>query len=386
MKRLSILGSTGSIGKSALNLVDQFPDRFRVVALAAHSNVEALCEQAARYRPKLVAVCDEASYSCLAGRLNGIRVVGGLQGVVEAATHPDTDAVIAGISGAAGLVPTYQAIEQGKAIALANKETLVMAGDLVMSAVRRKGVSLLPVDSEHVALHQCLASGQTREVGRLVLTASGGPFFGFSESQLERVTVEDALNHPTWRMGRKITVDSATLMNKGLEVIEAHHLFGVAGDRISVVIHPQSTVHSMVEFVDGSVMAQLSITDMRSAILYALSYPARWESNLPRLDLSRMSLEFYPPDASRFPCLRLAYQALDSGRSCPAAMNAANEVAVDCFLKGRIRFTDIPRIIERVLEKHQTVELTDLEAVLSVDAEARAHARESSLKVVRNRV
>ncbi len=336
MKRLSILGSTGSIGQSALNLVDQFPERFRVVALAAHSNVESLCQQAARYRPKLVAVHDEASYSLLAGRLNGIRVVAGVQGVIEAATHPDTDAIIAGISGAAGLVPTYHAIQKGKAIALANKETLVMAGDLVTAAARRNGVSLLPIDSEHVALHQCLAGAQSGDVRRLVLTASGGPCFGFSETQLERVTVEDALNHPTWRMGRKITVDSATLMNKGLEVIEAHHLFGVAGDRISVVIHPQSTVHSMVEFVDGSVMAQLSIPDMRSAILYALSYPARWESNLPRLDLSRMSLEFYPPDASRFRCLSLAYEALDSGRSCPAAMNAANEVAVDCFLKRRI--------------------------------------------------
>lgn len=386
MKRLSILGSTGSIGQSALNLVDQFPERFRVVALAAHSNVDLLCEQAIRYRPKLVAAHDEASYVQLSGRLNGIRVVGGAQGVIEAATYPDADSVIAGISGAAGLVPTYRAIQERKNIALANKETLVMAGDLVMAEARRKGVSLLPVDSEHVAIHQCLAGAQAKDVRRLVLTASGGPFFRYSEDQLEQVTVEDALNHPTWRMGRKITVDSATMMNKGLEVIEAHHLFGVTGDQISVVIHPQSTVHSMVEFVDGSFMAQLSITDMRSAILYALSYPARWESNLPRLDLSRMSLEFYPPDPLRFRCLSLAYHALASGKSCPAAMNAANEVAVDCFLKGRILFTDIPRIIESVLMRHQVVEIKDLDSVLAVDAEARVRALEISQKVVQRSV
>ncbi len=382
MKRLSVLGSTGSIGQSTLNLVDLFPERFRVVALAAHANADLLYQQALKYRPDIIALHDETCSSQLAGRLNGTRVVGGAAGVIEAATHADADVVIAGISGAAGLVPTYHAILQGKNIALANKETLVMAGELVMGAVREHCVDLLPIDSEHVALHQCLDGSRKGDVERLVLTASGGPFFGYSESQLQAVTVQDALNHPTWRMGRKITVDSATLMNKGLEVIEAHHLFGVPADRISVVIHPQSTVHSMVEFVDGSVIAQLSITDMRSAILYALSYPARWESTLPRLELSRMSLEFYPPDRSRFRCLTLAYHALESGKSFPAAMNAANEVSVNCFLAGRILFTDIPRIIESVLERHSAVPINDLDSVLAVDADARRQALEVSHKVV----
>ncbi|MFQ5929368.1 MAG: 1-deoxy-D-xylulose-5-phosphate reductoisomerase, partial [Acidobacteriota bacterium] len=268
MKRLSILGSTGSIGKSALSLVDLHPDRFRVVALAARKNVELLYQQSLKYHPQLVALWDEVAARDLPQRLPDTQVLSGAEGVIEAAIHPDADAVVAGITGAAGLIPTYRALLEEKDVALANKETLVMAGELIMAVVESKRVNLLPVDSEHCALHQCLRGAQKQEVHRLVLTASGGPFFAKSKQQLESVTVEEALNHPTWQMGPKITVDSATLMNKGLEVIEAHHLFGVRPNQISIVIHPQSTIHSMVEFIDGTVLAQMSITDMRSAILY----------------------------------------------------------------------------------------------------------------------
>jgi 1-deoxy-D-xylulose-5-phosphate reductoisomerase len=377
MKRLSILGSTGSIGRSALSLVDMFPDRFQVVALAAHTRAELLCEQAARYRPRIVALFDPEAASRLRACLPGVKVVSGREGVIQAAADSDTDIVVAGISGAAGLEPTYHAIQAGKSVALANKETLVIAGHLVMQAAKSRGVPLLPVDSEHSALHQCLRGSDPQEIGRLVLTASGGPFFGYTRTQLERVTVEQALNHPTWRMGKKITVDSATLMNKGLEVIEAHHLFGVEVSRITVVIHPQSTVHSMVEFIDGTVLAQLSITDMRGAILYALSYPERWQSELPRLDLTALGpLEFHAPDSGRFPCLQMAYAALQQGPSYPAALNAANEVAVEFFLKRRISFTAIPAVIDHVLQKHEGCSADTLEGVLEIDRSSRKKARE----------
>ena len=378
MKKLSILGSTGSIGKSALDLVDLYPDRFQISTLAASKSVDALYEQALKYRPQLIALENEEAARELRGRLPQIEVLSGLEGVTQAAIHPSVDTVVAAIEGAAGLVPTYRALLEKKDIALANKETLVMAGELIMSIVQTGESSLLPVDSEHSALHQCLRGARKEEVHRLVLTASGGPFFDKSPEQLEGVTVEEALNHPTWNMGPKITIDSATLMNKGLEVIEAFHLFGFPPDHISIVIHPQSIIHSMVEFVDGTVLAQMSITDMKSAILYALAYPDRWDSNLPRLDLLSLSaLEFHPPDREKFPCIRLAYQALESGQTFPTALNAANEVAVGWFLKGSLPFSSIPEIIEEVLNQHQSAPMNDLETVLEADRQARRRAEET---------
>ncbi len=379
MKTLSILGSTGSIGRSALSVVDLYPGRFRVAALAAASNWRLLAEQARRYRPELVAIYDASHGDELRASLDGIRVVAGSEGVQEAAALDSVDSVVAGISGAAGLLPTYRAVLAGKRVALANKETLVMAGEVIMRCVAEHGSELLPVDSEHSALHQCLRGAGDAEVKRLVLTASGGPFRQFSAEAMENVTVEQALAHPTWEMGPKITIDSATLMNKGLEVIEAHHLFGVGPDRVAVAIHPQSVVHSLVEFVDGNVLAQLSITDMRTAILYALSYPEKWESNLPPLDLFAVSpLEFHRPDLDRFPCLSLAYQALRAGGTAPAVLNAANEVAVEAFLEKKLSFKAIPRILEQVLEEHDPAE-AELNAVLEADLEARARARQAAL-------
>ena len=377
MKKLSILGSTGSIGKSALDLVDLYPDRFQVSTLAARRSVDVLHEQALKYRPQMIALWDAQAAQDLQGRLPEIEVLSGQEGVIQAAVHPSVNTVVAAIEGAAGLVPTYRALLEKKDVALANKETLVMAGELIMSMVGEGGSNLLPVDSEHSALHQCLRGAKKEEVHRLVLTASGGPFFSKSREQLEGVTVEEALNHPTWEMGPKITIDSATLMNKGLEVIEAYHLFGVQPDHISIVIHPQSIIHSMVEFVDGTVLAQMSITDMKSAILYALAYPDRWDSNLPRLDLLSLSaLEFHPPDRDKFPCIRLAYQALESGQTFPTALNAANEVAVHSFLSGSLPFSSIPEVIEEVLNQHQPIPMNDLETVLEADRQARRKAEE----------
>ena len=378
MKKLAILGSTGSIGKSALDLVDLYPDRFQVSTLAARRSVDILYEQALKYRPQVIALWDAQAAQDLRDRLPEIEVLSGEEGVIQAAIHESVNTVVAAIEGAAGLVPTYRALREKKNVALANKETLVMAGELIMSMVGESGPSLLPVDSEHSALHQCLRGAKKEEVHRLVLTASGGPFFDRSQEQLEGVTVEEALNHPTWEMGPKITIDSATLMNKGLEVIEAYHLFGVQPDHISIVIHPQSIIHSMVEFVDGTVLAQMSITDMKSAILYALAYPDRWDSNLPRLDLLSLSaLEFHPPDRDKFPCIRLAYQALESGQTFPTALNAANEVAVHSFLSGSLPFSSIPEVIEEVLNQHQPIPMNELETVLEADRQSRRQAEET---------
>lgn len=375
MKKLSILGSTGSIGQSALNLVDLYPDRFQLVGLAARSQSDRLYEQALKYHPNQIALFDEDASRDLRDRLPGTRVLSGLEGVIEVACHPDAEMVVAAITGAAGLLPTYRALLEGKDIALANKETLVMAGELIMPLVQKNGINLLPVDSEHNALHQCLRGSQKQDVRRLLLTASGGPFHHKSKKQLEEVTVQEALNHPTWQMGPKISVDSATLMNKGLEIIEAHHLFGVDSEQISVVIHPQSTVHSMVEFIDGTVLAQMSITDMRSALLYALSYPDRWESNLPSLDFfSLSSLEFLPPDPNKFPCIRLACESLKRGQTYPTVLNAANEIAVQFFLESRISFPAIPEIIENVLHKHTPSPIGELEVVLETDRQSRQEA------------
>ena len=378
MKNISILGSTGSIGQSALNLVDLHPDRFQVIALAARNNTELLHKQCLKYQPKLVALHNPEAAQSIRQQLPNTRVLSGQKGVVEAAVHPDVDLVLAGISGAAGLVPTYEALLEKKDVALANKETLVMAGELITELTNRNHINLLPVDSEHTALHQCLGNSPANEVRRLILTASGGPFLHKSREELEKVSIDEALRHPTWQMGRKITIDSATLMNKGLEVIEAHHLFGVSADQISVVVHPQSTIHSMVEFIDGTVLAQMSITDMRSAILYALSYPERWDSNLPTLDLfSLPALEFCPPDGDRFPCIRLAYQALEGGQTYPTALNAANEIAVHSFLDGILPFSAIPEVIEGVLDRHAPCSITDLETVLEADLSARAMTQEA---------
>jgi len=378
VKGLSILGATGSVGTNVLRVVDAFPGRFTVVGLSAGDNVERLAEQVARHRPRVVSVRSAATRDAL-GRLldlGATRVVVGEEGAVEVATHPDAAVVVAATVGAVGLVPTYRALQAGKDVALANKETLVMAGELMVAQARARGGKLLPIDSEHCALHQCLDGRRPDEVRRLVLTASGGPFRTRARESFDRVTPAEALAHPTWSMGRKITIDSATLMNKGLEVIEARWLFGVNAERVEVLIHPQSVVHSMVEFVDGSVLAQLGVTDMRLPIQYALSYPERWEAAIPGIDFSRgLRLEFEAPDHERFPCLGLAYRALEGGGSLPAVLNAANEEAVAAFLDGRISFPAIPEAIREVMDDHPPRTVATLDDVLAADAWARERTR-----------
>jgi 1-deoxy-D-xylulose-5-phosphate reductoisomerase len=382
MQKLAILGSTGSIGQSALGLVDLYPEMFEVVALAANRNSDLLFKQAAKYRPALVALHDQDAATTLSQQLPGTRVASGVEGLVEVSCHAEATVVLSSIMGAAGLLPTYHAIKEGKKIALANKETLVMAGELLVGLARQKNSQLLPVDSEHSAIHQCLRGAKSSEVRRLLLTASGGPFVNWTRDSMANVTVEQALDHPTWEMGPKITIDSATLMNKGLEVIEAHHFFGFSPDQISVAIHPQSVIHSIVEFIDGTMLAQMSITDMKTSLLYAFAHPERWESRLPELNLfSLPKLSFKGPDTARFPCLDLAYQALRAGGSCPAAMNAANEVAVRLFLEGQLPFLGIPELIDKTLEAHQTTEVESLEAVLEVDRDT----REEALRLARQR-
>jgi 1-deoxy-D-xylulose-5-phosphate reductoisomerase len=382
MKRIAILGSTGSIGQSALAVVDAHPDRLMVVGLAAGENTDLLAAQIARYRPSIAAVASGAAVDRLRhSGVSGVTLAGsGREGLVAVASHADVDLVLCASSGTEALEAVLAAIEHGRTIALANKEVLVMAGGIVTEAARRRGAAILPVDSEHNAVHQCLHARRPTELKRLILTASGGPFRGRSASELAEVSPDDALKHPTWRMGRKITIDSATLMNKGLEVIEAHWLFGVRGDQIDVVIHPQSVVHSMVELTDGSIIAQLGVTDMRLPIQYAFSYPDRWPAPLPSLDLVRAGrLEFAPPDTEAFPCLRLAYRALDAERSLPVVLNAANEVAVARFLDRRIGFTAIAQVIERTMDAHSPAEVTTLEQVRAVDR----WARECSLDAAR---
>jgi len=380
MKGLSILGSTGSVGTNVLRVVDAFADRFRVVGLAGGRNVERLAEQVARHRPRVISVATAAARDAL-GRLvdlSGLRVGIGQEGMIEVATHEDAGIVVASAVGALGLVPTYRALEAGKDVALANKETLVMAGALMLAQSKQRGGRLLPIDSEHCALHQCLDGRKTEEVRRLVLTASGGPFRNRPKGAFAGITREEALNHPTWSMGPKITIDSATLMNKGLEVIEARWLFGIPAEQVDVLIHPQSVIHSMVEFVDGTVLAQLGVTDMRLPIQYALSYPERWAAAIPGMDFGRpMSLELDLPDHERFPCLRLAYRALEKGGSATAVLNAANEEAVAAFLDGRIPFTGIAESVREVLDDHLPSTLNRLEDVLEADAWARERSREA---------
>ena len=381
MKRISILGSTGSIGRSTLSVVETYPERFEVIALAAGRNIEAAFEQARRWKPQLLSVADEQDAETLRTQLRkaglaGISIVHGSAGTVQVASHAETDFVVSAIVGVAGLEATYEAVRAGKTVGLANKECLVAAGELITAEARRQGKALLPIDSEHNAIHQCLRGGRMDEVQQIWLTASGGPFLHTPKSQFSTITVEQALNHPTWKMGRRITIDSATLMNKGFEVIEACLLFNVPPSQVQVIVHPQSMVHSMVEFVDGSILAQFSVTDMRLPILYALTYPDRISSDMrfPVMDLRH--LEFSPPDMGKFPCLGLAYEAAEAGGAKTVALNAADEVAVAAFLEGCIRFTEIPDIIRMVLAETGTRKLESIAKVLEADAEARRIAHE----------
>jgi 1-deoxy-D-xylulose-5-phosphate reductoisomerase len=379
MKSISILGSTGSIGCNTLKVVEHLKD-FRVVALGAGGNIEELAAQIGKFQPELVAVKDEICAEKLLRKIQDSKfkipkILTGEEGLIAVATHEEAETVVSATVGAIGFVPTLRAIEAGKRIALANKETLVMAGELMTKAARASGAEILPVDSEHNALHQCLRGESKREVKRLILTASGGPFREKSKKEIENATREQALNHPNWKMGDKITIDCATLMNKGLEVIEAKWLFDYEADAIAVVVHPQSIVHSMVELVDGSIIAQLGVTDMRHAIQYALTFPTRKPTELAPLDFARLSnLTFETPDLERFPCLNLAYEALKKGGTMPAVLNAANEIAVQAFLDGKIGLSQIPRIIESVMNEHETQAVSSLEVVLETDAWARNRA------------
>jgi len=381
MKSVSILGSTGSIGLSTLSVVDSLPDRFVVAGLAAGRDLEGLARQIGRYRPRLVSIADERDIPSLKENLRALgvdrlpEIAFGGEGLIAVACMDGVDTVVSATVGAVGFLPTYKALAMGRRVCLANKETLVMAGELMTRAAIESGAELLPVDSEHNALHQCMRGEQVREVKRLILTASGGPFRQTPVERMREATVEEALAHPTWQMGSKITIDSATLMNKGLEVIEAGWLFGFAADRISVAVHPQSIVHSMIEMVDGSIIAQLGVTDMRLMIQYALTYPDRLPTELPALGFDKLArLEFFEPDLERFPCLRLAYEAMREGGTMPAALSAANEIAVASFLNRRTKFMDIPRVIEATMEAHQTVPCSSIEAVLEADRWARSHA------------
>ncbi|MBF0329488.1 MAG: 1-deoxy-D-xylulose-5-phosphate reductoisomerase [Nitrospirae bacterium] len=377
MKQIVILGSTGSIGRSTLDVVSVFPDKFSVLGLTAGSNTELLLSQIKKFSPKFVAVPQQGSYEILKKELTGqkIELLCGVDGINAVAALSEADVVISAIVGSAGLLPTLSAIKAGKTVGIANKETLVMAGDIVMSEAKRSGSVLIPVDSEHSAVFQCLGNYEKRSVQKLVLTASGGPFAGRGKNELEKVTPEDALKHPNWSMGRKISIDSATLMNKGLEVIEAHHLFGFPAEKVDVLIHSQSIIHSMVEFVDGTFIAQLSRPDMKAPIAYALSYPDRLESVIPKMDWETLqSLTFRKPDMETFPCLGLAYDALRDGGTMPAVLNAANEVAVQAFLDRGIGFMEIPVIIKKVMDAHAVKPASDLDGIIEADAWARKNA------------
>jgi len=380
MKAISIIGSTGSVGVTTLDVVARFPDRFRVVAMAAGRNLDLLADQIRRFRPQLVSVETPELARDLADRIRPLQptIMHGSEGAIAVATHPEAKLLMSALVGALGLPPTLAAIKAGKDIAFANKEVLVVAGEIVTRAVRENGVRLLPVDSEHNAVFQCLEGRPPATVKRIVLTASGGPFRQWPSERFGEITIKDALNHPTWRMGNKITIDSATLMNKGLEVIEAHWLFGLPPEKIDIVIHPQSVIHSMVELIDGSVIAEMAIPDMAIPAAFALAWPDRLPlDHLPRLTLiDCANLSFEQPDFTRFPCLRLAYEALRAGGTMAACLNAANEELVAGFLAGRARFIDIPRHIETVMSRHHNTPARTLEDVLEVDGWARAAARE----------
>jgi 1-deoxy-D-xylulose-5-phosphate reductoisomerase len=385
MKKLTILGSTGSIGTSTLDIVAAHPDRFTVAALTAGANLDLFAKQIARFSPRLAVVLNEELASRLKTMLpsgSGTEIMSGVDGLVAAATLTETDMVVAAIVGAAGLVPTAAAIKAGKDIALANKETLVTAGHLFMELIKRHNVRLYPVDSEHSAIFQSIEGHRNADISRIILTASGGPFLNTPVEKMRSVTVGDALNHPNWSMGRKITIDSASMMNKGLEVIEASWLFDLPLDRIDVNIHPQSIIHSMVEYIDGCVMAQLGTPDMKAPIAYALSYPERIPTGVKPLDLTQLSgLTFAKPDLERFPCLSLAYRSMSDGESMPAVMNAANEIAVEAFLEGKIGFAQIPELIEMTMDAHQPAALGSISDVLEVDLWSRRCSREFCMKM-----
>ena len=385
MKNIALLGSTGSIGQSTLSLCESFPDRFHPVALAAGSNLDVAFDQCRRWHPRVISIATEALASQLSTRLReagitGIEVVHGTSGTVRVATLPEADFVVSAIVGVAGLEATYAAVLAGKTVGLANKECIVAAGDLILAAARERNVNLLPIDSEHNAIHQCLRGGSASEVKQIWLTASGGPFRNTPLADFDRITPAQALKHPTWVMGQRITIDSATMLNKGLEIIEACRLFNLPPDRVQVTVHPQSTIHSLVEYIDGSILAQISVTDMRLPILYALSWPERIavDGKTPlTFDLSTLShLDFQPPDLARFPCLRLAYEAAAASQNHCIALNAADEIAVDAFLAGHLPFNGIPRTIERVLALTTSGSPASISQVLTADLLAREQARE----------
>jgi 1-deoxy-D-xylulose-5-phosphate reductoisomerase len=386
MKRIAILGSTGSIGRSTLSVAESYPERFQIVTLAAGSNVDAAFEQACRWTPRLISMAMDSDADALRARLKNagrfdVEVVYGAAGTVQVATHAEVDFVVSAIVGVAGLEATYEAVRAGKTLGLANKECLVAAGELITAEARKRNVPLLPIDSEHNAVHQCMRGGRMEEVQRVWLTASGGPFRNTPPAEFASITVEQALNHPTWKMGKRITIDSATLMNKGFEVIEACRLFHMPAGKVEVIVHPQSTIHSMVEFVDGSILAQFSVTDMRLPILYALTYPERIESNMQFAVSDLRHLDFSPPDLKKFPCLRLAYEAAEAGGAKTVALNAADEIAVAAFLEGNIRFDQIPRIVEDTLTETTCGALESIKKVLDADADARRTAQQKVLSL-----
>lgn len=381
-KRIAILGSTGSIGIQTLEVVSALPEQFDVVALAAGTNAELLASQICKYRPSIAVLEDKEAAARLKSVIShNCEVMNGVEGLIAAATHPDVDVVVTSLVGTAGLLPTLAAIRAGKDIALANKETLVAAGFLVMDEVKRHGVALLPVDSEHSAIFQCIKGINTGELAKIILTASGGPFRGYNNVQLGKVTREEVLRHPNWTMGKKITVDSATMMNKGLEVIEAKWLFDLEWDNIEVVIHPQSIVHSMIETVDGAVLAQLGLPDMRIPIQFALTYPHRLINQFPKLDFAKIgTLQFETPDRTAFLALDLAYWAGRTGGTAPAVLNAANEAAVGFFLDNKIRFANIVDLVKRVLHSHQVISAPDIEGILHADGWARREVERTIFK------
>ena len=375
MKHVTILGSTGSIGRSALEVLSRCRDRFKIVGLTAKNNIELLEKQIRAFNPEIAAVADEAAASELSKKL-GIRVLSGDSGIAEAASYNKADFVLSAIIGFAGLLPTLSAVRAGKTIGLANKESLAAAGEIVMRDAVKSGAKIIPVDSEHSAIFQCIEGRSRESVKRIVITASGGPFLGKSRSELNKVTIKDALKHPNWDMGKKITIDSATLMNKGLEVIEAHRLFGFSPDMIDVLIHPQSIIHSMIELKDRSCIAQLSVPDMKGPIAYALSYPERLDDPMPFLDLSAVGkLTFQKPDTEGFPCLLYAYEAMKEGGTMPAVLNAANEVAVNAFLQSEIGFNEIPVVINNTMQLHDRKSALEVDAVVEADRWAREKAK-----------
>ena len=381
MKRLAVVGSTGSIGQNTLRVVEHLSDRFRIFALAAHSAVDRLADQTAAFRPAVVAITDSSRVDEFRNRCRerGVpvpEVVTGEEGLRQITSASEVDIVVSAAVGAAGLRPTYSAVASGKTVALANKEAMVVAGELLRRTAEKTGAAIIPVDSEHSALDQCLRSGRLNEVRRLILTASGGPFRETPVERFPGISPEEALKHPTWQMGKRITIDSATLMNKGLEVIEARWLFDLPGEKIDIMVHPQSIMHSMVEFVDGSIVAQLGTADMRQPIQYALTYPERLPSPVAPLDWTTIPrLDFVPPDREKFPCISLAYRAMQIGGTAPAVLNAADEIAVEAFLDRRIPFSDIPKLIEATLGAHKTGAADSIESITNADGWAREYAR-----------